>query len=114
MLLSSKEKTKYRRSVQFKAIRKQLLEKADNRCQCCSVKKSKKNLQCHHIDETKYRENDEINYVIVLCSECHSFIEKKIRVIKNKKNPVPDSLLLFLSAYSIDAKKILNDREKEK
>jgi hypothetical protein len=86
MILTSKEKTKYRATAQFKDLRKQGIEKYHKRCGICGCKPRR--LEVHHKNPSKYKEEDEMEFLIPLCSTCHSYIEYCIRVLNNKKNPV--------------------------
>ena len=86
MILTSKEKTNYRKTVKFKSLRKEIIEKYHKRCGICGCKP--KRLEVHHKNPSKYMEEDEIDFLIPLCSTCHNYIEYCIRVLNNKKNPV--------------------------
>lgn len=114
MVLTAKEKMAYRRGVHFQQIREEMLERTQKTCECCGVKKPAKKLHCHHIDELKYKEEDEKDYLILLCSECHMYIERKIKVVKNKNNKIPVDTLRFLSRFSVEAKQRLEEDCHEK
>ena len=104
MILTSKEKSKYRATKHFKNLRLNKLEECKYRCKFCSVKKPKCYLQLHHIDPTKYADENEALYTVILCPECHKFIENKIKVLNNPKNPETEEkkkLRELLKPYSI-------------
>lgn len=84
--MTSKEKIVYRKSVKFQNLRTSKIAEANNRCQLCQVRKNK-GLNIHHIDESKYNQPDEADYTVVLCPVCHKFIETKLKVLNNTKNP---------------------------
>lgn len=113
MKLNSKEKTAYRATKHFKALRLLKLVECNNRCSLCGVKKSNRNLQLHHVNPDKYNEPDEDKFTVILCSTCHKFIEQKIKVLNNTKNPVTNNrieLYRLLKPYSSLLNNISLDR----
>jgi 5-methylcytosine-specific restriction endonuclease McrA len=84
--MTSKEKAKYRAGKHFKNLRLQLIKEAENCCSLCGVRKPSRYLQIHHVNPDKYKAPDEADYCVVLCSECHKYLEHKIIVLTNHKN----------------------------
>ena len=84
--MNSKEKTKYRQSKKWKEKRKDFIDKFDSTCQFCGKRytgKSKRLLQIHHIDPSTYgREKDKD--LVVLCSNCHRYLERLYKIVKGK------------------------------
>jgi hypothetical protein len=110
MKLTSAEKTAYRKTNQFRALREVVLQSTKNHCALCGVKKSSSELHIHHINEEKYKEDDEIFFVVPLCSTCHTFIERKIRVFKNPKNIFMEQLAIMLAPFSVEIQKLLEGK----
>lgn len=100
MIMNSQEKNKYRKTKQFKQLRNIKLDEANCRCHLCGVKKPNRYLQVHHINPDKYAEPDEYDWTILLCSACHEYLEAKIKVLNNKKNPDKPLLRALLKPYS--------------
>lgn len=74
--MDSKEKTKYRRTHQWKNWRSFLIKKRENRCDICGMK-HKTGLQVHHCDEAHYTDLREQKFA-VLCKRCHQLVEQLI------------------------------------
>jgi hypothetical protein len=110
MKLTSAEKTAYRKTIQFKSLREAVIQTTRNHCVLCGVKKPSSQLHIHHVDEEKYKEDDEIFFVAPLCSTCHTFIERKIRVLKNPKNIFMEQLAIVLAPFSVEIQKLLKEK----
>jgi len=85
MKYSSQQKAVYRKSPKWNKLREIVLERDGHTCQICGLIK-KRGLHVHHVDELKYNEPDEFDYLVTLCQNCHRFIERRIPVLNNKKN----------------------------
>jgi 5-methylcytosine-specific restriction endonuclease McrA len=86
MQLTAKEKVTYRRTKEWKERRLSVLERDNCMCQLCNRKLRAKKLHIHHKDETKYKDVDEINFLVTLCRACHQEIEHWIIKLNNPKN----------------------------
>ena len=62
------EKEAFRKTKEWKAFRKQILEERGSQCECCG--KKTKCLQLHHIDPEHYTTLDPARFAL-LCSWCH-------------------------------------------
>jgi len=65
------EKDAFRKTKEWKAFRKQILEERGPQCECCG--KKTKCLQLHHIDPANYTMLDPDMFALV-CRSCHSCI----------------------------------------
>lgn len=85
MHLNHKEKVAYRHTKAWKEKRLAVLKRDGNICQLCNRKLSSKKLHVHHIDEDKYKDIDEIEYLVTLCKACHhQFIERWVVKLRSK------------------------------
>jgi 5-methylcytosine-specific restriction endonuclease McrA len=83
--MTSAEKKIYRNSSKWKALRLLILQRDSDTCQVCGLVR-RRALQIHHLDENKYNEMDEYDYLVTLCSVCHKYFERKVAVLNNPKN----------------------------
>ena len=74
------------------------LEENGPYCELCGKKDS--HLHLHHINESKYGNEDDED-TIFLCRACHQFIEHKWKVLNNPKNTT--------TRYSMKLKKLLSN-----
>ena len=106
--MTSKEQTKFRTSIKWKLFRQLMIEKAQCRCSCCGVHRSKgRGFNLHHLFPSDYELLIEENFAI-LCGNCHSAVELLYKRLKAKKCTVinKDKWLAlygpFLPKYSLD------------
>jgi len=86
--MTTKQKTKYRSTKEWKEKRKQLLEDLDSTCQLCGKRytgKSKRLLQVHHINTDSYG-NEQDGDITLLCSSCHQYLERLYKVVRGKNS----------------------------
>jgi len=72
--MTSQEKTKYRRTHQWKNWRLFLIKKKEYKCEICGMR-HKTGLQVHHFDEAHYTDLHEDKFA-VLCKRDHQLIEQ--------------------------------------
>lgn len=65
------EKDAFRKTQEWKAFRKQLIEERGQYCQCCG--KHTKVLQCHHAVPEEYENLEPANFFL-LCPLCHKCV----------------------------------------
>lgn len=75
--MNAKEKSKFRRSKEWKAFREQLIRDRGSACEICGIPK-KTGLNVHHHDESDYDNLDPTKFSI-LCKCCHETIERFLR-----------------------------------
>ena len=57
--------------------RRWFINKRGNKCENCGFNKFYEGLEIHHIKEHKNGGKTTVNNLIVLCSNCHSYVNKK-------------------------------------
>jgi len=79
--MTSKEKTKYRSTGEWKKFRNHLLTKHNSTCQICGIKKygkQKRLLQVHHLDDCNYKDLKDEKFALI-CVSCHKNIERFLK-----------------------------------
>jgi 5-methylcytosine-specific restriction enzyme A len=105
--LNSKEKIAYRRTKEWKAKRQAVLERDEFVCKICNKKNKSKNLQIHHINESKYKDSDEINFLVTLCKACHQEVERWVRKLNSKtyrSNKYTELMRLIVKDFTVEVK----------
>lgn len=64
-------------------IRNQAIKKYGNKCELCGYSLV---VEAHHIIPKKDNGKHEVDNLIVLCSNCHALITRKVLLLKDRKN----------------------------
>lgn len=86
LVITSKDKTKFRSSREWKEFRQSLLEERGCSCELCGTRysgKRKRYLQVHHLDPENYKDLSPDKFVL-LCSSCHEMVERISKKILSK------------------------------
>ena len=81
------EHTKFRTTKEWKEFRKKLISERGSSCEMCGTQysgKRIKQLQVHHKDPGNYTDLTPEKFCL-LCSECHSTVERLNKKLKGKK-----------------------------
>lgn len=76
--MTSKEKTEFRKSIEWKKFRKQLLSSRPLVCECCGT--ATKRLSVHHKDPEHYDDLTPDKFSL-LCSMCHKCVSRLERIL---------------------------------
>ena len=80
----------YLRTPEWRKLRQNAIEIAENRCQICN---SKRELAAHHRVYNCLRGHERIKDITILCKKCHSLFHKKKIVKKRKETRITNDLL---------------------
>ena len=64
--------------VQFRKIKSALAKECGYCCQCCRKQFTVKSLTLHHIVPARNGGSDSVNNLILLCNDCHVYVETNI------------------------------------
>ncbi len=100
---------KYIQSAEWQEKRTQALIEADFKCQCCGMVTD---LQVHHLDYSCL-ENERPKDLIVLCRDCHEWIEQRKKKWKSKcityDNPSRGTQLFWIEERRKEVKNVAKE-----
>jgi len=88
--------SRFRTTVAWKKFRMVFVPLHNSRCDCCGV--HKKGLQIHHLFPDDYENLDPARFAL-LCSDCHSMVEKLAKRLNGKKAHTILNLPQWLALY---------------
>lgn len=97
--LSQKDKSKFRATNEWTEFRKGIIQKKNNKCDCCGIffkDTSKLNLHHKNLDSAEYTNISNPDNFSLLCSTCHDISHSLHTKIISKKNPTNNSDILNL------------------
>ena len=77
--------SKFRTTKVWAEFRQSILDQRPHRCELCGIYKKPKGLQLHHLHPADYTNLSNPDDFALLCSDCHSMIEKMAKRFKGKK-----------------------------
>lgn len=93
----NEEKNEFRRSKEWKAFRKKLIEERGTYCQCCG--KKTKILDCHHADEANYKDLNPDKFFL-LCKLCHRCVSDLEHIKPENRNKIrKEDWVLFYGRF---------------
>ncbi len=82
--MSTKEKEKYMKGEQWKALRILTRLRDGSKCRVCG---SMRNLNCHHIHYDNLG-NEELDDLVTLCENCHTKLHEELGYDRNGYYPI--------------------------
>lgn len=72
--MKSKDKALFRKTIEWKEYRKEIIEERGCYCECCGMKNKKLSLHHKDLNVNNYKDLTDKTKHSLLCSRCHSFL----------------------------------------
>lgn len=108
VILTSREKNKFRATSRWKIWRKYLIDKRGRICEVCGT--FIRHPQVHHIDEEHYTDLKESKFILV-CKCCHEQISRLERIKPENYGKYNQDWVLFYGRFLEKAQSFLRSQE---
>lgn len=107
--LTSKDKIKFRTSVEWKEYRNEIIKERGKQCECCGCKSPKISLHHKDLDSNNYKDLTNKSKHVLLCNRCHTTLHHyHTQLFKKDSKCNNPNILTLIKPFFILTKEQLN------